>query len=181
MPEEPIKMRTLEKERAYIRTWRREWANGVTWAANNIACSYRILGKHRNAFEWWKRGVDAGDDSCCLETGYCYQYGIGVRRDLKAAETAYKRCIAGTSVSEYEQEEAMFHLAILNIATKGDKGRTAAIRLLRKASRDNDYPQASELLMIIRERCIDSICVCRRFLRPLLKKRMCHLHRKPRR
>lgn len=173
-------MRTLEKEKAYIRTFRRKWACGVTWAANNVACSYRILGKHRNAFEWWQRGVDAGDESCCLETGYCYQHGIGVRRDLDAAEKEYERCIAGTYVSEFEREEAMFHLAILKITVNGKKGRLAAIRLLEKASRDNDYPQASELLDRIREGRFDSMCVCRRFLRPPLKKRMCHLHRRRR-
>jgi hypothetical protein len=171
------RMRTLEKEKAYIRRYRRKWARGITWAANNIACAYRILGKYRLAFEWWQRGVEAGDESCHLETGYCYHHGTGVQRDLKAAEREYERCIAGYWVSEYEREEAMFHLATLKIAMNGAKGRQAATRLLKKATLDNDYPQASELIKDIRAGRTDSICVCRRFLRPLLKKRMCPLHR----
>ena len=173
-------MHTREKEKAYIRKYRRKWAQGFLLAANNIACAYRILGNYRLAFRWWQRGVEAGDESCHLETGYCYHHGTGVRKDLKAAEKEYERCIAGYWVSEYEREEAMFHLAALKITVSGTKGRDAAIRLLKQATRDDDYPQASQLIsdIDIRAGRTDCICVCRRFLRPLLKKRMCFLHRR---
>jgi TPR repeat protein len=170
-------MSALEREKAYLRTHRRRFARGETWQADNAACSYRILGKHRLAFKWWLRGVQAGDGSCYLETGYCYQHGAGVPTDLKAAEAEYERCISGYYVSDYEREEAMFHLAVLKISSNGTKGKRAAVRLLEKASRDGDYPQASELISKIRSNRIDAICVCRRFLQPRLKKLICPLHR----
>jgi len=70
----------------------------------------------------------------------------------------------------------MFHLAILKITMNGAKSHLIATRLLEKATQDNDYPQASELISKIRAGRTESICVCRRSLRPQLRKRMCPLH-----
>jgi hypothetical protein len=78
------------------------------------------------------------------------------------------------------REEAMFHLAVLKITSNGMKGKRAAIRLLQEASRDDDYPQATDLIEKIRAGRIDAICVCRRFLRTQLKRMMCPLHQRRR-
>ena len=153
------------------------WLRGKQGEANNVACSYRILGRNRLAFKWWQRGIEAGDDSCFLEIGYCYQHGVGVRKNLEAAARAYESCIAGYHVTEYEREEAMYLLASLILKIGAANYRKKALRLLHEASRDGDYPEAAGLIDQILRDDTSGICTCRRFLRPMLRKQMCSLHR----
>src|SRR4051812_22853116 len=74
------RMGVREREEAYIRRQRRLLPKGDGTAASNIAAAYRILGRHRLAFGWWRKGAARGDGDALLEVGYCYQHGLGVRR-----------------------------------------------------------------------------------------------------
>lgn len=170
-------MTTRERELAAIARLRPRARVGDLIAVSNIAAGYRILGRWNLAFRWWAKGASAGDGSDQLEVAYCYDHGLGVRRSLASARRMYESAIRSDTISQFEREEAMYHLAVLLLRT----GRMAAVRarvehLLRHANVDGDYPQAADLLV-----CLDSlpneICVCRRGLRAGLGRRACRRHR----
>ena len=145
---------------------------------NNIACEYRMMGNHRRAFEWWQRAATGYDHGVFLEIGYCYQYGIGVRRDLHAARAAYRAAVRGYWICEHDQEEALYHLAIACLdQNRGRRSRLRAAELLRSANADGDYPQAADLLDQLESGRPLVLCRCRRFLRRSVGgKAQCPLH-----
>ena len=77
-----------------------------------------------------------------------------------------------------ERQEAQYLFATMTLMKGGAGHRRAAIRLLEEASRDGDYPEASNLIDQIRRGDTDRICTCYRFLRPTLKKQWCPVHRR---
>lgn len=50
-------------------------------------------GKLKKAFRCYLKGVLSGETGCELNLGYCYDYGIGVRRHRKKAEQHYRNCM----------------------------------------------------------------------------------------
>ena len=66
-------------------------------------------------------------------------------------------------ITEAAREEAMYHLAVLLISRTRESREVA--ELLTRASRDGDYPQAGQLLNMLREKLTSLPCVCRRGLR----------------
>ena len=148
-------------------------------AVTNTACEYRIAGRPRLAFKWWKKRADVGDGDEAAEIAYCYQHGIGVRKNLKAAEAAYQQAINSHRVTPYGMEEAQYLLAVMIIAKNpSGRRRTQALNLLRKASADGDYPQASKLLTSLRSGKAIQLCFCRRGLRYSLGGAVgCPIHR----
>lgn len=50
-------------------------------------------GKYRKAFRLYLKGALAGDLSCELNLGYCYDYGIGVKRNKGKALHHYHNCM----------------------------------------------------------------------------------------
>ena len=112
--------------------------------SNNIAVQYRMQGDFRRAFQWWKRTAAYNDGDAWLEIGYCFQYGIGTRRDVAAGIRAYRRAIRSHYNSKYGQEEAQYHLAVALLDRNKIRYRREIERLLRLAAEDGDYPQASD-------------------------------------
>lgn len=55
------------------------------------ACQQWEHGKLLSAFRLFLRGAKAGDGSSQLNLGYLYDYGIGVKRNRRAAEYWYRR------------------------------------------------------------------------------------------
>jgi hypothetical protein len=143
-------------------------------AASNIA-AYRILSRHGLAFRWWSKGAELGDGDAFVEVGDCYQHGLGVECDPKASEQAYLAAIATEQITEFSREEAMYHLAVLRL----QRGREAksVVGLLRRASRDGDFPAAADLLPSLRARRKVQPCVCRRGLRRRIAILKCPVHR----
>jgi hypothetical protein len=169
-------MKVNEREVAAIARLRRRAVAGDSVAVSNIAAGYRILGRWRLAFRWWSRGAAAGDGSDMLEAAYCYHHGLGARRNLAAARRLYERAIQSRTISQFEHEEAMYHLAVLLLqVSRNDAARGRAKKLLRDANVDRDYPQAAALHDSISTRALD-LCVCRRRLRPGLGRLACKLH-----
>jgi len=152
---------------------------GDVVAANNIAAEYRIMGRQRLAFLWWKKAAYLGGGDAWLEVGYCYHHGIGTRRNLKAAAEAYDSAIRSQAIVQYGLEEAMYHRAVLVLQSKSSRwARANASKLLRQASKDDDYPQATALLSTIGSMLPVQTCCCRRFLRRSLGgSAHCPLHR----
>jgi TPR repeat protein len=169
-------MTTRERELAAISRLRPRAMAGDWVAASNIAAGYRILGRWHLAFRWWQKAAAAGDGSDMLEVAYCYHHGLGVRRNLAAARRLYESAIRSSTISQFDQEEAMYHLAVLLLKARPTTAARARVeRLLRHANADGDYPQASDLLASINAAALE-ICVCRRRLRPGLGRIACRLH-----
>ena len=143
---------------------------------SNVAAAYRILGNFRLAARWYRRATEHGDGDALADWGYCLQHGIGVQKDEKAAERAYRAAIGSKWITDYCREEAMYHLAVLLLGRRSASSRLAAARLLRAASADGDYPQAASLLQTVESTDVNAVCVCRRHLRPRLARRQCPLH-----
>jgi TPR repeat protein len=140
--------------------WYRKAAKmGNTGAASNLATIYRDAGKAKLAFQWWKRSADMKDGDAAVDVGYCYQYGIGTRRDAACAKRMFRRAIESRNISQYGREEAMYHFALQLI----DEGRRPlAIPLLRRASADGDFPEAKAVLQHFETESHFNPCRCRR-------------------
>jgi TPR repeat protein len=153
--------------RAEIARLKRLVRSGDAVSIGNIAATYRKAGNRKRAFEWWRRAAGKWDGDAFLEVGYCYQYGIGVRRDQKAACLAYRAAIRSQWITEYAREEALYHLAIAYLDRGvGQRARRSAISLLREAAADGDYPQAAGLLSRLEDgEPLGVLCRCRRGLR----------------
>ena len=143
---------------------------------SNVAAAYRILGKFRLAASWYKRAAEHGDGDALTDWGYCLQHGVGIRKDERAAEQAYRAAIASKWITDYGREEAMYHLAVLLLRRQSGFSRRAAVKLLRAADVDRDYAQAQALLTIVGSADVRNVCICRRRLRPRLAQRHCPLH-----
>ena len=165
--------------RLAIRKLKKQLRLGSPTAANNIAATYRALGKPRLAFHWWQRTAGPQDGDAWLEVGYCLQYGVGTRRNRAAAIRAYRRAITSEHTTEYGCEEAQYHLAVA-LVDRGVAGSLREVeRLLRLAVEDGDYLRATELLAQLGKTQPLRICRCRRGLtRRLGGKTHCSLHRR---
>ena len=157
----------------YLRAWR----NGGETAAANIATLYRDRGLMARAVTWWTKAMEAGVHEEAVEVGYCYQYGIGVRRNRGKAIVCYQRAIRSRNIGEFCREAARYHLAVLYLDILPPR-RADAVRLLERASADKDYPQAMKLLAQLRHRQPVIPCRCRRgMVKNLSANARCELHR----
>ena len=138
-------------------------------AASNIAAAYRIVRRPRLAFRWWKKCADNGDAEDSLEVAYCYQHGIGARKNLLAARSYYEKSVRSVKIlhiSPYSLEEAQYLLAAMLLSEHiFSESRGLALGLLRKASSDGDYAQATALLKSLQSGKPGIICLCRRGLK----------------
>jgi len=169
-------MSALDREKDYIRKWRPIAVRGDSVAMSNVAAAYRILENFRLAARWYERAAERGDGDAMTDWGYCLQNGVGVRKDERSAERAYRSAIAGKWITDFSREEAMYFLAVILLGRRSASSRRAAARLLRVANADGDYPQAQALLRIVRSANVRNVCICRRHLRPRLAKRHCPMH-----
>lgn len=171
-------MRDTTRRQRAIRKLKIELRRGSSIASNNIAATYREMGNLRNAFHWWRRTAGPHDGGAWLEVGYCFQYGIGTRLDRTAAIRCYRQAIKTYYTSEFEQEEAQYHLAVALLDRGTARYRREAQHLLNQAAEDGDYPQATDLLPQLVDTSALRICRCRRELaRRLGGKAHCTLHR----
>jgi TPR repeat protein len=159
--------------RWYLRAWRR----GIATSATNIATIYRDRGFFAQAVRWWQRAIEAGVREEAVEVGYCYQYGIGVRRNVRKAVDCYRSAIRARNIMALEREAAMYHLAVLYLDGHPPK-RAKAVALLERASKDDDYPEAMRLLALLLKGQPPVPCRCRRGrLKRLLGHTSCEIHR----
>ncbi len=164
-----------------MKWYRRAWRGGDPGAAANIATMYRDRLRLDQAAAWWRRAVEAGWPDEAVELGYCYQYGIGVRRDLAEAVRCFRLAIRSRKISEAGCEEAMYHLAVLKL-DRVPARRAEAVALLERASKDKDYPEAMKLLDQVRGGRAPVPCRCRRdILKSLPGHARCEVHRRGRR
>jgi uncharacterized protein len=149
-----------------IRWYRRAIRGGSSTAATNLATIHRDAGNFRLAFQWWKRSEQMCDGDAAVDVGYCYQYGIGARRNAANAKRMFRRAIASRNISQYGCEEAMYHLALQFI----DEGkRRLALPLLKLAAADGDYPEAASVIKQIETKSDYVPCRCKRLLNKNLR------------
>lgn len=172
------------RELKYLIKVKAAMRSGDSVARMNLAVAYRDLDNYRRAFFWWHKLATEGDSEAALDVGYCYQYGIGVRRDSLAAEAAYKKAIESIpyqDISPWGHEEAMYHYAVLLLdkGTEVPRYQQRAIALLSRAKEDDDYPVASLLLEQLKHNKPLTISRCRRGRRRNSKgQARCELHRR---
>jgi len=167
---------TRASVREAIRWYRRAVRGGSSTAATNLATVYRDAGNARRAFQWWRRSDLMGDADAAVDVGYGYQYGIGTRRSTAKAHRTYRRAIASRNTSEYSREAAMYHLALLWLDGRRPQ---RALPLLRRASADDDYPEAATLLRQLQAGSALRRCRCKRGLGKALRGHArCMLHAK---
>jgi len=140
--------------------------SGSSTAATNLATIHRDAGDSRLAFQWWKRSPEMGDGDAAVDVGYCYQYGIGTTKNPAYAQRMFRRAIASTNISQYGREEAMYHLAVQFI----DEGKPRlALPLLKRASADDDFPEAASVVNQIKIKSDYVPCRCKRFINKKLR------------
>jgi TPR repeat protein len=165
---------TMRNQRQALRWYRRASRLGSSMAATCAATVYRDARKPRLAFHWWRRSAAMDDGDAMADVGYCYQYGIGVRRNSRAATKAFKQAIKSRCITEFGREAAMYYLALLHV----DGGRARlAVPLLKRADKDHDFPEASSVLRQIRAQTPVIACRCRRYVnKSLLGHTKCPMH-----
>lgn len=177
MAQPPTNMRNKNQEKKAILDLKKRLRRGNPTAANNIAATYRQIGNNRRAFHWWQQAASPQDGDACLEVGYCFQYGIGTRRNMPAAIRSYRAALATSHICEYGREEAQYHLAIALLDSGTCRSRQEVLHLLQQAAKDGDFSQAAELLEQLDSALPLRVCRCRRGLqRRLGGKAHCPLH-----
>jgi TPR repeat protein len=111
--------------------------HGDTAGAYYLACTYLDQQKHSEAVRWFKLCLKKGDPSALLPLAYAELYGIGTRRDAKAALDKFRRVArGGRDFCEFDQEEAM--LAMAEVFRNGwfvQRDLDAAISWLQRAAK----------------------------------------------
>jgi TPR repeat protein len=156
-------------------TWFRQAAKrGDHAAASSLGYAYDVGLGTGLAFQWWKRAADMHDGDAAVDVGYCYQYGIGTRKNAANAKRMFRRAIASRDVSQYGREEALYHLAVQFI----DEGkRQLAFPVLKRATADDDFPEAASVLNQLKTKSVYAPCRCKRSINKRLRGHTkCSLH-----
>jgi TPR repeat protein len=168
-----VRANRAEAERWYRRAYR----SGSSMCAGSLAIIYRDAGDLRSAFRWYRRAAALKDGDAMVDVAYCYQYGIGVRKNVLAAQRVYRSAMSSRDITAYGREEAMYGLAVSFVDT-GQNAR--AVPLLKAASADGDYTEAEAVLEQIRGKKAADACRRWRFLRKnLLGHATCGVHKTP--
>jgi TPR repeat protein len=82
------------------------WASARDAAASNIATVYRDEGRHRLAFEWFRRATTMKDADAQVDVAKYFLSGAGVAKHRGRAVAALKRAIASKYITPFRREEA---------------------------------------------------------------------------
>jgi len=159
----------------YSKLWK---ARRYAGAATNIATVYRDDGDLRRAFQWLRRAASTGSGDATADMGYWLYYGIGVRRDVAKARSAFHRAAQSRDISDFDREEALYLLAVAHLDRSGLQNRAQARALLTRANADGDYPEAGALVAQLDLETEPVPCRCRRGLdRHVRGQAPCDVHR----
>lgn len=135
--------------------------NNKTFDKAQISESKR---NYKHAFSIYLRATKNGDADCELNLGYCYDNGIGVRKNQKKAAYYYKRCadrgdfcgannlaILYREKENFKMAEKYFDLAV----NLGDKDAALEMaKILMKKGRAN---LAKSYLKIVTDASLDEV------------------------
>jgi TPR repeat protein len=127
---------------------KKAFRGGYSYAANNLAVTYREKGDLRRAVLWFKKAVaSADDDGAYIQLGIHYYWGRGVRTNHLAAVRYFRKAIRGKNMADAERDDAFFYLGIAYLEGKGVRtSPRMARKLFERANIDNDHPAAFRLL-----------------------------------
>ncbi len=96
--------------------YRRAFRIGEATAAYNLAFTYKLRGRYREAVAWWRRAHAAGDPSAILDLALAELHGQGTRRNVRGALAKLRQAANATETkwfprSSGENVRAMIHLA----------------------------------------------------------------------
>jgi TPR repeat protein len=109
------------------------------------------MGKYSKAFEFYSRAVAMGDIDSILEVGLSLYYGIGTKRDQKAACKCFQQIVKAkpSLVTEATREDAYHMLGIASLEGKGvEQSITTARSFFERANKDEDH-RAAQLLLTL--------------------------------
>jgi len=140
--------KVLRRNRREALRWtKKAFRGGDYCAANNAAIMYRESGRMREAVQWFKKGVAAGDDDALIQLGVHYYWGKGAKKNPAAALRCFRKATKAKYISEGGRDNAFFYLGIAYLEGKGVKvSRPTAKRLLERANIDDDHPAARNAL-----------------------------------
>ena len=87
-------------------------------AAYKIAEFYTEKGNHKEAFEWYRKGAELGDDRAICELGDCYLMGMGVEKDLEKAQKCYQMAYKKQGAGAERAAEALWRIHRANGGTE---------------------------------------------------------------
>jgi TPR repeat protein len=157
---------TSKNKRKAVHWYTRAYRDGQSIGASNLATVHRDRGDFRPMLRWWMRAAAMGDGDSMGDAGYCYQYGIGARKNVALARKLFRRAIDSRDITAWGREEAQYHLGVSYIDA-GKAGR--ALPLLSSAASDRDYPEALEVTKQIRAQLEVVPCRCRRHINKNLR------------
>jgi TPR repeat protein len=122
--------------------YRRAFRMGYETAAFNLATTYKQLGRYRDAVRWYRRAHEAGDPSALLQLARAELYGVGTKRDPKAAIAKLRRVAAAQTKwwppATGENVQAMIEIArVLLDGWLVPRNFDEAQRWLRRAAKWN--------------------------------------------
>ncbi len=99
-----------------VALYRRAFRLGEATAAYNLAFTYKLRGRYREAVAWWRRAHAAGDPSAILDLALAELHGQGTRRNVRSALAKLRQAANATETkwfprSSGENVRAMIHLA----------------------------------------------------------------------
>lgn len=124
--------RLAEGKRLYLKAFRR----GHAIAGYNLACTYQNQGDYRAAVRWYRRALDAGEQSALFPLAQAELWGVGTARNVKAA-LAKLESIASARVgfAQFEREQSMVIIArTLLEGWPAPRDYRTALKWLRRAS-----------------------------------------------
>lgn len=65
--------------------------NGNCFAQHKLASIFNDNKNYKEAFYWYNKTVESGSMNSYFDLGLCYEYGIGVKKDLDKAIECYKK------------------------------------------------------------------------------------------
>jgi TPR repeat protein len=130
---------------------RRAFRAGDTCAAQNIAITYRQIGDLRTAVKWFRKSADAGDGDALIQLGIHYYWGMGVRKNPKAAVRCFRIATKAKHISEGGRDDAFFFLEIAYYEGRGvQASMSSAGKFLKRANIDGDHVAADKMLSKLR-------------------------------
>lgn len=145
--------------------------------AYNIATWYRDRGRNRDAVRWFRKALQLGDPSALVDLGYCLLFGVGTRAAPEQGILLLRKAIRSRWISEWEREECLYFLGLAYSEGRGLKRSTAnALRLLKRSTVDDDYPEATTLLKAVQNHGTTRACRCRRGRPMVTGNARCPLH-----
>jgi TPR repeat protein len=130
---------------------RRAFRAGDTCAAQNIAITYRQIGDLRAAVKWFRKSADAGDGDALIQLGIHYYWGMGVRKNPKAAVRCFRIATKAKHISEGGRDDASFFLGIAYYEGRGvQASMSSAGKFLKRANIDGDHVAADKMLSKLR-------------------------------